>query len=366
MMIPLFKVFMPETVIDPLREVLLSGWVGEGAQVKHFEHELASWLETPHVLTVNSGTSALHLALRLAGVGAGDEVISTPMTCIATNTPILALGATVVWADIDPWTGNISPEDVAQRITPRTKAIIAVHWAGCPGDLSRLAAVAGARSIPIVEDAALAFGASYGGLRIGSISDFTCFSFQATKHITTVDGGALTCKSPHALERGRRLRWYGADRQGTPEWHWDQDIQEAGYKFHMNDVAAAIGREQLKHAEQNLARHRAHARAYDRALHDCVAIRPLRVDSRAVGSYWTYPVRVRERARFMAYMLDAGIGVSRVFARNDRYRAFTAARRSLPGVDAFDAEQVSIPCGWWLSDDEAGYVIDRTLAFAAS
>ena len=230
----------------------------------------------------------------------------------------------------------------------------------------RVATVASAQSIPIIEDAALAFGASYDGRRIGSISDFTCFSFQATKHITTVDGGALTCKSPQALERGRRLRWYGADRDGTPEWHWDQDIQEAGYKFHMNDVAAAIGREQLKHAAHNLARHRAHAEAYDQALQRCPTIRPLRVDRRAVGSYWTYTVRVRGRAKFIADMIDAGIGVSRVFARNDRYGAFAAARTSLPGVDAFDAEQVSIPCGWWLSDDDVGYVIDRMLGFAAT
>jgi perosamine synthetase len=362
--IPLFKVFMPETVIAPVRDVLLSGWVGQGPQVDAFERDLADWFGTPHVLTVNSGTSALHLALRLAGVGAGDEVISSPMTCIATNTPIVALGATVVWADIDPWTGNISPDDVARKITARTKAIMAVHWGGSPCDLSRLSAVARAHALPIVEDAALAFGATYEGRRIGSISDYTCFSFQATKHVTTVDGGALTCASPQTLERGRRLRWYGADRTGTVEWHWDQDIQEAGYKCHMNDVTAAIGREQLKHAAHILARHRAHARAYDEALQDCTAIRPLRLDAWGVGSYWTYTVRVAAREAFMTHMAAAGIGVSRVFARNDRYPAFASARTALPGVDAFDAEQVSIPCGWWLSSDDLGYVVDTLRRFS--
>jgi perosamine synthetase len=363
--IPLFKVFMPETVMGPLRDVLLSGWVGQGAQVEGFERELAEWFGTPHVLTVNSGTSALHLALRLAGVGPGDEVISTPMTCIATNTPIVALGGAVVWADVDPWTGNISPDDVARKITPKTKAIMAVHWGGTPCDLSGLAAVARAHSLPIVEDAALAFGATYDGRWIGSISDYTCFSFQATKHVTTVDGGALTCASPDALARGRRLRWYGATRTGTPAWHWDQDIQEAGYKFHMNDVAAAIGREQLRHTGPLLARQRAHARAYDEALQDCAAIRPLRVDTGSVGSYYTYTVRVPAREAFMQHMAGAGIDVSRVFARNDRYRAFAPARTSLPGVDVFDAEQVSIPCGWWLSDDDVGYVLDTLRRFAA-
>ena len=355
---------MPETVIGPVRDVLLSGWVGQGAQVDGFERELAEWFGTSHVLTVNSGTSALHLALRLAGVGAGDEVISTPMTCIATNTPILALGGTVVWADIDPWTGNISADDVARKITPKTKVIMAVHWGGSPCDLSGLATVARAHALPIVEDAALAFGATYDGRRIGSISDYTCFSFQATKHVTTVDGGALTCASADALERGRRLRWYGADRTGTLEWHWDQDIHEDGYKFHMNDVTAAIGREQLRHAAQTLARHRAHARAYDEALRDCAAIRPLRLEARGIGSYWTYTVRVRAREAFMKHAADAGIGVSRVFKRNDRYPAFASSCTSLPGVDAFDAEQVSIPCGWWLSDDEVGYVLETLRRFA--
>jgi len=363
--ITLFKVFMPDAVMGPLRDVLLSGWIGEGPQVRLFERELADWFLTPHVLAVNSGTSALHLALRLAGAGPGDEVISTPMTCVATNTAIVALGASIVWADVDPWTGNISPDDVARKITARTRAVMAVHWGGVPCDLAGLSRAAG--SLPIIEDAALAFGASWNGQRIGSISDFTCFSFQATKHLTTVDGGALTCRSPQAFERGRRLRWYGANRSDKPGSQWDQEIDEAGYKFHMNDVTAAIGLAQLQHTASILAAHRAHAAAYTRALDGHPAVRPLRVAQGAVGSFWTYTIRVANRASFAAHMLAGGIQTSRVFFRNDRYRAFAAARTSsLPGVDEFDAEQVSVPCGWWLSEEEVTHVIERMLSFRGS
>jgi hypothetical protein len=143
--IPLFKVFMPESVMPMLQETLLSGYIGEGSRVVEFESALARWLGVQGVVAVNSGTSALHLALRLAGVGGGDEVVSTPLTCVATNTPILALGARVVWADIDPWTGNVSVDDVARKCTPKTKAIVVVHWGGLsvrPGATGRGCAAA--------------------------------------------------------------------------------------------------------------------------------------------------------------------------------------------------------------------------------
>ena len=237
----------------------------------------------------------------------------------------MPLAGRVVWADVNPWTGNISPDDVARKITARTKAIIAVHWGGCPCDLSRLSRVAGA--VPIIEDAALAFGASFGGRRIGSISDFTCFSFQATKHVTTVDGGALTCKTRAILGAGPPSSIVARIDPVQPDSHWDQDIQEAGYKFHMNDVTAAIGLEQLKHTESVLAAHRAHAAAYGRALQNNPTIRPLRLDSDGLGSFWTYTVRVAPRAEFISYMIESGIRVSRVFVRNDRYRALPASRR---------------------------------------
>jgi dTDP-4-amino-4,6-dideoxygalactose transaminase len=350
----LFKVFMPETVMAPLKEVLMSGYIGEGPKVAEFERQLAPWFDNENVLAVNSGTSAIQLALRLSNVGPGDEVISTPMTCTATNMPILATGAKIVWADIDPWTGNIDPEDVKKKITPKTKAIICVHWGGYPCDLDELKII----GLPIIEDACHAFGSTYKGAKVGHNSDFACFSFQAIKDITTVDGGALVCKDDY--ERGKLLRWYGIDRTAKGrDLRCEADIQEWGYKFHMNDVAATIGIEQLKYVKKNIAKARAHAIIYDLAFPD----ERLRYDTDRLSSYWLYTIRVKDRDRFIHYMADSGVMVSKVHARNDHHTCFAESRTWLPGVDEFCAEQVSIPVGWWVDKDDLKKIIKKVRAW---
>jgi dTDP-4-amino-4,6-dideoxygalactose transaminase len=215
MNIPLFRVHMPGSVMEPLQKVLMSGYIGQGPKVEEFEKALVPWVGNPNCLTVNSGTSALHLAMRLAGVERGTEVISTPTTCSATNEPILERGGGIVWADIDPWTGNIDPMDVERKITGKTKAIIAVHWGGYPCELDELLRISRKYGIALIEDAAHAFGATYRGRQIGSHSSFVCFSFQAIKLLTTVDGGLLVCPSMDDYRRGKLLRWFGIDRE-TP------------------------------------------------------------------------------------------------------------------------------------------------------
>lgn len=364
--IPLFKVFLPESAMPMLQQTLYSGHIGEGPRNAQFERELAAWLGVPSVVTVNSGTSSLHLALRLAGVGPGDEVVSTPVTCAATNMPILALGARPVWADIDPWTGNICADDVARKCTGRTRAVLAVHWGGYPCDLSQLADIAHAHGIPLIEDAAHALGSEYRGARIGQHADFVCFSFQAIKMLTTGDGGALICRSPADEQRARRLRWFGLDRNQHADeaCRWEQDIWEYGYKFHMNDVAATLGCAQLPYLDGNLARHRANAALYDEALQDLKAIRPLRYQADRRSAHWLYTVRVARRAAFMAHMRDAGIATSRVHVRNDRYHVFSAsACGGLDGVGVFDTEQVNIPCGWWLEPEDVATIIHAMQRF---
>jgi perosamine synthetase len=356
--IPLFKVFMPDTVMDPLREVLQSGYIGEGPRVAEFERQLAPWFGNANVLALNSGTSALQLALRLANVSHGDEVISPPMTCTATNEPIVALGAKIVWADIDHWTGNIDPKDIARKITPKTKAIMAVHWGGYPCDLDEINAIAARHGIKVIEDCAHAFGASYKGRPIGSNSDFQCFSFQAIKHLTTVDGGALVCRSKADCDRGRLLRWYGIDRTAKrKDFRCEEDIPEYGYKFHMNDVNACIGIEQLKHVQVTLDKHRANAALYNKAFAGLRHVRPLKYREDRQGAYWLYTMRVIDLASFMMHMKDAGVVVSSVHARNDKHTMFSQFRSSLPGVEEYAAHQVSIPVGWWLTRDDTDRIV---------
>jgi perosamine synthetase len=362
--IPLFKVFMPETVMEPLREVLLSGYIGEGPKVEEFERQLGPWFGNDNVLALNNGTAALQLALRLSDVGYGDEVISTPMTCTATNEPILAMGARIVWADIDPWTGNMDPQDVIRKITKKTKAIICVHWGGYPCELDELNAIAAEHGIRLIEDACHAFGSTYHGKPIGAHSDFACFSFQAIKEMTTVDGGALVCKFKADCERGRLLRWYGIDRrEKRKDLRCEADIMEFGYKFHMNDVAATIGLEQLKHVSETVRRHRSNAAKYCEAFKSVNAVRPLKYRNDRSSAHWLYTIRVKNRQRFIEHIKGARITVSRVHARNDKHTMFKDFAVNLRGVDEFDAEQLSIPVGWWLTDKELDHVINTILSY---
>lgn len=361
-MIPLFKVHMPESVTEPLKRTLFSGYIGQGKRVEEFEKALTPWVGSNNVLTLNSGTSAIHLALRLAGVGYGDEVISTPMTCTATNEPILERGARIVWADIDPATGEIDPADVRRKITRKTKAVVAVHWGGYPCDLDELNEIARERGIKMIEDAAHAFGARYKDKPIGSHSDFVCFSFQAIKHLTTIDGGALVCKSPDDYLRGKLLRWYGIDREEERrDFRCEQDVKEYGYKFHMNDVCATIGIEQLKYVGEILSKHRANADYYNGHLNGLGRFKLLSPKADRLSSYWLYTVLVENRLDFMTRMTKAGITVSQVHSRNDMHTMMNASKSNLPNVDIFTEKQVSIPVGWWLSKKDREHIVNTIL-----
>jgi len=358
-MIPLFKVNMPADVMEPLKEVLFSGYIGQGRKVEEFEEALTPWVGTRNNLTLNSCTSALHLALRLADVGAGDEVITTPMTCMATNEPILERGGKIVWADIDPSTGTIDPADVEKKITPRTKAIICVHWAGYPCDLRELNDIASVHGIKVIEDAAHAFGALYHGSAIGSYSDFVCFSFQAIKHLTTVDGGLLCCRSRKDYERGKLLRWYGINREQSKGFRCEEDILEHGYKFHMNDVSATIGLVQLQHVQDILDSHRSNAAFYDAELEGLAGLRKLDYQDDRVPSYWMYSLLVEDKSTFQLAMDKAGIQVSPVHVRNDIHSVMQPFSISeLPGVDEFSKRQVSIPVGWWVTEEDRARVVN--------
>lgn len=362
--IPLFKVFIPKSVMKPLRKVLFSGYIGEGPRVEEFERRLAPQFGNSNVLALNNGTAALQLALRLVNVGYGDEVISTAMTCSATNEPIMAMGARIVWADIDPWTANIDPADVARKITPKTKAIMCVHWGGYPCDLDELNAIAAKHKIKLIEDACHAFGSTYHGKPIGSHSDFACFSFQAIKEMTTVDGGALVCKSKADCERGRLLRWYGIDRRAKrKDLRCEADILEYGYKFHMNDVTATIGIEQLKYVGKTIQKYRAHAARYDKAFKNLKSVRLLRYKKDRYSAYWLYTIRVKDRNKFMKHMKAAGITASQVHARNDPHTAFKDFKVELPGVDEFASEQVSIPVGWWLTKKDLARIVNAVVEY---
>jgi len=351
--------------IERVVTVLKSGWLNEGAVTREFEELLTLRLGLVGPVAVNSGTSALHLALLVADVKDGDEVVIPAQTFVATGTAVLMCGARPVFSDIDPTTGNIDPEALRRQISPRTKAVMAVHWGGAPCPLDALGAITKAAGVPLIEDAAHALGAVYRGKPIGAISPLTAFSFQSIKHLTTGDGGALCCLDPATEKRARALRWFGVDRSASrPSFLGarDYDLKDLGFKYHMNNIAAALGIGNLAAFADQLARRRANATRYRTALESVPGIAPLRIEEGAEHAYWLYTCTVDRRDDFVRAMTARGIPVSVVDLGIDRNSLFAAYRSDLPGQRRFDDTQVSLPVHNGLAPEDVERVIDAIRA----
>jgi perosamine synthetase len=351
--IPLFKVFMPDNVIASLQDTLNSGYIAEGKKTFEFNKKVSEFIQNPKTVLVNSGTTALQIAYRLSDVGSGDEVITTPLTSIATNVPILSLGAKPVWADVDPETGLSDLKDIEKLINNKTKAIVILHKDGDIANLDELNILADKYSVKVIEDAAHAFGAKYRNRMIGNHGDHICFSFQAIKHITTGDGGAISCKSNDDYLRAKKLKWFGVDHDekgaGNP---WLNDISEIGYKGNMNDIAASIGIEQIKHINSIIDGFHRNGNMYSELLKDITGVKVLRRDSEVFSTYWTYTFLAEDRDKLKNYLNNEGIGADQVHPRNDVWSIFSESKRSLPGVDYFSAHEISLPSGWWVKEKD--------------
>jgi len=256
--LPFAKPTIDEATIAAVGDVLRSGWITSGPKVQAFEAQLSEYFGGRPVRTFNSGTCTMEIALRIAGIGAGDEVITTPISWVATANVIIETGATPVFADIDPVTRNIDLAQVEAAITPRTKAIIPVYLSGLPVDMARLYALAKKHNLRVVEDAAQALGSSWNGQRIGAFGDFASFSFQANKNITSSEGGCLVLNNAEEARLAEKYRLQGVTRSGFD----GLDVDVLGGKFNMTDVAAAIGLGQFAHIEAITAHRRELAQYY--------------------------------------------------------------------------------------------------------
>ena len=356
-MIPIVKVAMPaKSVLMPaMEEVLYSGMIAEGESVYRFESEFNQKFGLERSLAMSSGTGALHAALTLAGVGPGDEVISTPMTAEPTNTSILYTGAKVVWADVDPVSGNMCPESVRSCITSRTKAILCVHYAGYPVRLAELKQLADEHGIALIEDCAHALGARYQDQPIGTIGHYGIYSFQAIKHMTTVDGGLLTFSDDSQMEAAKKFRWFGM-LKGVPRT--EIDITSVGYKYNMSNVTAAIGRVQLQGVSAVLDRHIQNGKFYDAQLDSVSGVDFARCDAVAEPSYWIYTLLCDDSASLEKALNAAGIAASKLHRPNNLHSIFAASSRELPGLDTFYKRLLHIPCGWWVSDEDRERIVD--------
>ncbi len=357
-MIPLVKVAMPpkERLMPALEEVLYSGMIAEGEHVYRFETEFAKSFGLRVTLGTSSGTAALHIALLLSGVEAGDEVVTTSMTAEPTNIVILQCGAKPVFADVTPETGNLDPASVAAAIGPKTKAIVVVHYAGFPVDLSAMRRLADQNGIALIEDAAHALGARCAGAPIGTIGDFGIFSLQAIKHMTTIDGGVLTMRNPDLVAAAKKLRWFGLAK-GVPRT--EVDITHAGYKYNMHNVAGVIGLTQLETIQQRISRHIENGQFFDREISAIAGLSITRIDAGQEPSYWLYSVLSEDSDAIERNLAAAGVSASKLHRPNHLHSVFQPYRRPLPGLDAYYRRLTHIPCGWWVSDEDRAHIVDR-------
>lgn len=285
-----------EEEIQAVAETLRSGWLTTGPQTLAFEEEFAAYVGAAHAVACCSGTAALHLALRGAGIEEGDEVITSPYTFVASTEVILYVGAKPVFVDIDPRTLNIDPAAVAAAVTPRTRAILPIHIAGYPCEMNPLLRIAHEHGLAVLEDAAHALPAAYKGQRIGSIGTATAFSFYATKNLTTGEGGMVATNDPVIANKTRTLRLHGITGDAWKRYlkggRWYYEVVDQGYKYNMTDIQAAMGRVQLgKLDELDMARHRLAAR-YAEALADCPVVLPPEEDPDHRSSLHLFIIRL--------------------------------------------------------------------------
>ncbi len=343
--IPLFMPHVPKNAGEYVLDTLNSRWIGQGPKVEEFEkrfsHELMAGTSS---VAVGSGTDALHLSYLLAGIGPGDEVLTPLFTCTATNIPLLYLGAKPVFVDVEPGTLNVDVNDARRRVTEKTKAIIVVHYGGLPCNMVEIQNLADELGVPVIEDAAHALGATYQGKPIGSISDYTMFSFQAIKHLTTADGGMLTLRDPSQVSLAHSYRWFGIDRAKKQGGIWENDITEVGYKYQMTDVSAAMGLAGLEEFEWVLAHRRKLLTTYMEHLEGAPGVKILSAPQEdSTHAAWLMTISVENRVELQKKLLEHGIESNQVHYRNDRYSIFGGRKDDYPVMDSMEANYLVLP-----------------------
>lgn len=360
MSISFFNTYVSPQAKKFVGEVLDTTFLSEGKLVKEFEAKLAAELYWCNPIAVNSGTSAIHLALVLAGIKPGDEVICPAQTFVATALAVMQEKAVPVFADIQYENGNIDPQSIAAKITEKTKAILVVHWGGYPCDMDEINEIARKNKLVVIEDAAHAPGATYRGRPIGTISDFTCFSFQAIKHITTGDGGAVCCKNEEDARIGFARRWFGIDRlnsQPTLLGERSYDIATVGYKYHLNDYAAALGLANLDGFKERLVKRRAVAALYREQLGNVSGIKLFDEAIDRESAYWLFGMHVESRLDFIKALQAQGITASVVHQRIDKNSVFGGLNMDLINQAKFDKTQIHIPLHDALDDEDISHII---------
>lgn len=364
--IPVFKPALGEEEWQAVKTCFDTGWIGLGPKTTEFEQAFAEFIGTKYVIGLNSCTSALDLAFKILGLDGG-EVITTSLTFVSTNHAILYNGCTPVFADILPDTLTLDPEDVRRKITPDTRAIMLVHYAGHPCDMAAFTAIAQEHNLLLIEDCAHAAGSTYNGQPVGTFGDAGCFSFHAVKNIAMGEGGALVVRNQEQFERAMRLRWCGIsrstwERASGKSYSWQYDVNELGYKYHLSDIAAAIGLVQLRKAEQHRQRREEIWAAYNQAFSD-LPVESLAVRPEAQTTYLFYVLKTDRRDPLIDFLAERKVGTSVHYYPNHLFDLYRGFRADIPVTEAVWQQIVTLPCYPSLTDEQLAIVIQAVREF---
>ena len=368
MIIPVQRPCLGPEELQAVEHVFASGWLGFGEVTQAFENELRAFLGARHAVAVSNGTAALHLALDALDLEPQDEVLVPTLTFVATPQAVLMAGATPVFCDVDPVTFNLDVADAASRVTPRTKAILPVHYGGTACDMDAVHRLAAQAHLHVVEDAAHAFGSSYKGRKVGTLSELTCFSFDPIKNITCGEGGAIVTEDPSLAEKVAVRRMLGIVRDATPRPDaarpWSYNVAEPGFRYHMGNFNAAIGLEQMKRFDAFCKRRRAIAGRYEEALAGVpgLALREQRIEETCP---FFYVVRVLDgrREALIRHLKECGVMTGVHYVPNHLHDLFADRRTSLPVAERLGREILTLPLFCGMSDEQVECVIAAVRRF---
>lgn len=359
--VPLFRpVYLPS--MAPILDALLaSGQIAAGPIAARFEAAFSDLCGHPHTLLTSDMSMAIQIALRVAKIGHGDEIVASPFGCMSTNAPLATSGAQVVWSDVNPSTGMPTAADVERAMSPRTRAVVIYHASGYPADIAAIADVCRRRRVTLIEDCSTALGAMADGLPVGSFGDFAIWSFYPNRQLHGGEGGALSCSSADEAKQARALRRFGIDltrfRDPSGEIADNFDIPDIGWAGTMNVLNCAIALEQLSSLASRQARTAEVALAYDRGLSSIPGWQAVEVPKGGHSAYWTYLVTTPDARAAMSHLKRHGVGTSGLHDRTDRYSGFGKTTTLLPGLDAWMGTHVALPCGDWMTDEDVSHVL---------
>lgn len=368
--IPLFDTFLDDREVIAVAEVIRSGWLSQGARVVQFEDGFSEFIGSKHSVAVSSCTAALHLALIAAGVSENDEVITTPLTFIATTNSILYQRARPIFADIDPRTFNIDCDNIREKITARTKAIIPVHYAGLPADMERINEIAKEHKLVVIEDAAHALGAQYHGKMAGNLGDYACFSFYASKNITTGEGGMVTLNDGEKAEQLRRLRSHGMTStafQRDKNYEWEYDIDSMGYNYRMSEIEAAIGIAQLSKLDYIIEKRNRNANILSSKLGHVDRVETQYVSPEVRSAYYFYPIVTKgvSRNRLLDFLRRNGIMASvhyqPVYLFPPHRQLLGLGKGHCPLSEDIYSRLISLPCHQGLDEEDMAYIAEKVM-----